>query len=194
MKYIDISQAIITGMKKYPSDPRVEIHCFKSLKNGDSCNLSKIIFGSHTGTHIDAPRHVFNKRSGVDNIKIKDLVCDVVVIENKALLGKKHVRKRLKNVKGVLLKGKKDEGALTLKEAKVLIDCKMKVIGTEAMSIEKSQDKSHPVHRFLLGKGLVIVEGLDLKKARPGCYKLICLPLKIIRGDGAPARVILTYD
>ena len=47
------------------------------------------------------------------------------------------------------------------------------------------------VHRTLLGSGAVIIEGLNLSEVDPGDYELICLPLKIEGGDGAPARVVL---
>jgi arylformamidase len=46
-------------------------------------------------------------------------------------------------------------------------------------------------HRTLLAAGIWIIEGLNLSKAEPGRYELICLPLKIANGDGAPARAIL---
>jgi arylformamidase len=47
------------------------------------------------------------------------------------------------------------------------------------------------VHHTLLGNGTVIVEGLDLAKAEPGPYTLVCLPLRITDGDGGPARAAL---
>jgi len=50
------------------------------------------------------------------------------------------------------------------------------------------------VHRELLGSGVVIVEGLDLREAPAGHYTLWCLPLKIRDGDGGPARAVLVGD
>jgi arylformamidase len=47
------------------------------------------------------------------------------------------------------------------------------------------------VHRLLLTAGVVIVEGLDLAAVEPGEYQLVCLPLRITGGDGAPARAVL---
>ena len=46
-------------------------------------------------------------------------------------------------------------------------------------------------HRLLLSAGVVILEGLDLAGVEPGEYELICLPLKVAEGDGAPVRAIL---
>ena len=49
----------------------------------------------------------------------------------------------------------------------------------------------YPVHRILLGAGVLIVEGLELSHVSPGEYQLVCLPLRIAGGDGAPARAVL---
>jgi len=46
-------------------------------------------------------------------------------------------------------------------------------------------------HQVLLGAGIWIIEGLDLSRVKPGRYDLVCLPLKVLASDGAPARAIL---
>src|SRR2546428_827411 len=68
------------------------------------------------------------------------------------------------------------------------------LVGVDYLSIEPfgSSPIGHPVHKALLGKGVVIVEGVDLHDVEPGDYDIACLPLKILAGDGAPARVVLT--
>ncbi len=57
--------------------------------------------------------------------------------------------------------------------------------------IEESRKEGRPLHRILLGAGVIIVEGPDLAEVPPGDYELLCLPLKIKRPDGVPARVFL---
>jgi arylformamidase len=47
-------------------------------------------------------------------------------------------------------------------------------------------------HRALLSQSVVIIEGLNLSEAEAGIYEMYCLPLKIQRSDGAPARVVLS--
>ena len=44
---------------------------------------------------------------------------------------------------------------------------------------------------MLLSNGVIIIEGLNLSEAEPGMYEMYCLPLPVIGGDGAPARVVL---
>ncbi|RYZ46807.1 MAG: cyclase family protein, partial [Myxococcaceae bacterium] len=46
-------------------------------------------------------------------------------------------------------------------------------------------------HRLLLEAGVCIIEGLDLTRVEPGPHEMVCLPLRLANGDGAPARVLL---
>jgi arylformamidase len=68
------------------------------------------------------------------------------------------------------------------------------LVGTDFISIEVAHDPTFPVHRELLGAGVVIVEGLDLRDVSAGGYTLWCLPIKLRHGDGGPARVVLVAD
>ena len=70
----------------------------------------------------------------------------------------------------------------------------IRLVGTDFISIETADDPTFPVHRALLGAGIAIVEGLDLRDVSAGRYTLWCLPLKIHEGDGGPARVVLVDD
>jgi arylformamidase len=80
---------------------------------------------------------------------------------------------------------------LTPGAARALVSNGIKVVGIDYLSIEKFGDESFETHRVLLGAGTVIIEGLDLREIEPGDYEMICLPLKVKDGDGAPARVVL---
>ncbi len=80
---------------------------------------------------------------------------------------------------------------LTLDAAKYLAENDIKLIGFDYLSLEKFGDLNHPVHRYLLGNQVIIVEGLNLSEVDPGEYEMSCLPMKLTGLDGAPARVIL---
>ena len=75
--------------------------------------------------------------------------------------------------------------------AAFLVEKGVALVGIDALSIDSLDEEELPVHRTLLPAGVVVIEGLDLSGIRSGCYQLICLPLKIQDGDGAPARVLL---
>ena len=81
-------------------------------------------------------------------------------------------------------------GVLTADGAGWLVERGVRLVGADTLSIEPATD-SYPVHRLLLGAGVVIVEGLDLRAVGAGPYQLVCLPLRVAGGDGAPARAVL---
>ncbi len=189
MKIIDITRSIYEGMPVYPTDPQVKIKSFKSIDKGNSSNLSIITMGTHAGTHIDAPAHIFAGSKGVDEISLPDLICDAVLVESR-ILSSFIAGIRGKNVsfKAVLIKGK--NAFITLEQARELVRLGVRLIGTGELSIELP-DKEHPVHRYLLRRGISIVENLELGRVKPEKYRLICLPLKIKQCDGSPVRAVL---
>jgi cation transport ATPase len=76
-----------------------------------------------------------------------------------------------------------DRGAAALLAAR-----HVRAVGVDALSIGPPDAEGDEVHRLLLGAGIWIVEGLDLRGVTPGDYELVCLPLKLAGADGAPAR------
>jgi len=85
----------------------------------------------------------------------------------------------------LLLKGATDEG-ITERQAEALAANGPACVGIDSLSIG-----SAGVHRTVLGAGIWVIEGLDLTRVEPGDWELICMPLRIAGGDGAPARAIL---
>jgi arylformamidase len=81
--------------------------------------------------------------------------------------------------------------ALTPDAARWVVDQGIQLVGVDYLSVEDYDSQGYPVHRMLLGAGVVLIEGLDLRAVEPGVYELYCLPLKLVGADGAPARVIL---
>jgi arylformamidase len=51
--------------------------------------------------------------------------------------------------------------------------------------------KATAAHKALLSAGVVILEAADLSQVEAGEYDLVCLPLRLADGDGAPARAVL---
>jgi len=78
--------------------------------------------------------------------------------------------------------------------ARWVVDHGVQLIGIDYLSVEAHEYANCDTHRVLLGNRLVILEGIDLSSIDSGHYTLFCLPLKITRGDGAPARAILVED
>jgi arylformamidase len=79
---------------------------------------------------------------------------------------------------------------LTVDGAKWLVERGIQLVGTDYLSVVAWTDLV-AAHRILLGSGMVLLEGLDLSAVAPGDYHLVCLPLRVVGGDGAPARAVL---
>ena len=82
---------------------------------------------------------------------------------------------------------------LTADGAQWLVDHGVELVGTDYLSVVAWPDLV-PAHRIMLRAGMVLVEGLDLAGIAQGTYRLVCLPLRIAGGDGAPARAVLIEE
>ena len=206
-KWIDATLPIRTGMISWPSDPIVEISGYKKINKGNNSNLSLLKLGSHAGTHIDAPRHFFNDGATIDTISPDVMVCSVRVVEIADPFSVCAEELRSKNIRasqGILVRTKNSNARwwekrvskkfvfLTLGAAEYLVSRRVKLVGIDSLSVGGyGRFDAMPVHKALLASGIWIVEGLDLSRIRAGQYDMLCLPLKVYRGDAAPARVLL---
>ncbi len=205
----DVSMEIAEDTPVYPGDPGVEIKPILSIDKGDPANVSLYSFGSHTGTHVDAPRHFVNSGKSVDELDLGLLVGEALVVDMSAT-AKEITRRDLEahpEIRGqqkVLFKTKnsteernlcaefvEDYVALGPDAARYLVEIGVQTVGIDYLSVEPFQQEGHMTHRTLLENGLVPIEGLELAGIEPGLYLMACLPLKVHGGDGAPARTIL---
>lgn len=201
MRIYDITAAIFTGMPVYPGDPDVAVETVSNVEDGAAANVSSIRMGSHTGTHVDPPGHLMPGGVKVDGLQLDVLVGPAVVVSSKkAEIGREFVDREVKpGARRVLIKtsGRHAAGIkaiashLTAEGASRLVEMGVALVGIESQSVDEPGTEGLPAHAILLGGGTVIVEGLDMTGVSPGTYELICLPLKLKGGDGAPARVIL---
>jgi arylformamidase len=208
MKIYDVTVPISEKTPVYEGDPNVQIETANAIARGDAANVSRLCFGAHTGTHVDAPNHFIEGTRKVHKLELEKLIgrCRVVEIDKSVTaIEAEHIVK-LEGVERVLFKTRnsdfwnepergflKDFTYIAPDAAKALVDLKLKLVGIDYLSVEKFGAETFDTHIALLEKEIVIVEGLDLREVSAGDYELICLPLKIISetGDGAPARTIL---
>ena len=204
-RLLDVSVLLTPGMPTYPGNPPFEIAPVKRVAQGDSSNVSKLDLGTHTGTHVDAPRHFFDDKPGVDALPLDLLIgrARVVDLPQRGGITEAHLESAgLREDLRVLLKTPnsalwnspefhKDYTYLTEGAARFLVAQGVKVVGVDYLSVEQFKKAGAPAHHVLLGNSVVIIEGLNLSDAEPGQYEMYCLPLRIAGADGAPARVIL---
>ncbi len=203
---IDISVTLKSGMVHWPGDPPVKIKSTHSMAKGDAANVSKIDMGSHTGTHMDAPYHFIRSGKGIDRMPLDATIGEARVIEIHdavSITPEELKRHRICRGERILFKTKNssrywkknffvtDFVYIASEAAKYLARCGIRAIGIDALSVGEYKEDGALTHRTLLKAGIWIIEGLDLSKVRAGKYELICLPLKLWHGDGAPARAVL---
>ena len=204
-KLLDVSVPLAAGIPAYPGNPEFELQAVKRIADGGSSNVSRLVMGTHTGTHVDAPKHYFDDGSGVDALPLDLLLgrTRVIDITKRGGIGpdelaeaglREDLRVLLKTTNSALWNGEsfhQDYTYLTEGGARYLVEQGVKVVGIDYLSVEQYKKAGAPAHRALLSQGVVIIEGLNLAEADPGMYEMYCLPLRVAGGDGAPARVIL---
>lgn len=204
-KLLDVSVPLQAGLATYPGNPEFELQPIKRIAEGGSSNVSRLVMGTHTGTHVDAPRHFIDDGAAVDALPLNLLIGRARVIEvgqRGPVTADRLAAAGLREDLRVLLKTPnsslwntttfhEDYTHLSADGARYLVEQGVKVIGIDYLSIEQFKSAGAPAHRALLSNGVVIIEGLNLSEAEPGMYELYCLPLRVAGGDGAPARVIL---
>jgi arylformamidase len=202
VEIIDVSVAVRPGMATYPGDPDVTLERFRSLAAGDVANVSRLAFGVHTGTHVDAPVHFVEGGAAAETLPLDVLAGPARVVDAT------HVAERLdadavaglELAERTLIKTRNSRlweldtfaeefVSFTGDGATVLVRRGVRLVGIDYLSIGDEE-----AHQVLLSAGVVVVEGLDLRRVEPGPYGLVCAPLKLVGSDGAPARALLVRD
>ena len=198
MEIIDVSVPVRPGMVTYPGDPTVTLERVVSIADGGVCNLSRLDFGVHSGTHVDAPVHFLDGAPAAEALPL-DLLVGPARVLDLTVAGRldSSAFETVELTQRILLKTRNSELwardsfaddflALTGEGARALIGGGVRLVGIDYLSIGDEE-----AHEALLGAGVVAIEGLDLRDVDPGDYELICAPLKLVGSDGAPARVLL---
>ena len=200
----DITLPLTGDMPVWPDEPGPELTPLSRISDGDPANVTRLTLGSHTGTHVDAPRHFLNEGRTVDALAL-DALCGparVIHVDDATSVKRRHLEPH-RGVERILLQTRneslwnkrgfqKDFVYLEPDAADWLVAQRVRLVGIDYLSIEQFNSRDYHTHHTLLGAGIVIVEGLDLRRIEPGDYDLYCLPLKVVGADGAPGRAVLS--
>jgi arylformamidase len=200
MEIFDISVPIRPGMITYPGDPEVHMERVVSIEHGDVANLTRLDFGVHTGTHVDAPVHFIDGGTGADALPLEVFLGPCEVVDATAANDEVGPELVPSHVERVLFKTRNSElwerdsfdkgfTRIGLAAAQRLVENGVRLVGVDYLSVGDPE-----THETLLGAGIAAIEGLDLRGVEPGQYSLACLPLRIVDSDGAPARAVLIRD
>lgn len=203
MDLYDISVPLSPTLPIYPGDPAVTLERLTTTGNA-AISVSRLTMGTHSGTHLDVPRHVRPDGAAVDEVPLNRLMGPATVLEirEEGDIDRSILRRLpLQGAERLLLKTGNsrfwhqpdfcsDYSALSEDGAVWLVEAGVRLVGIDYLSIEPFSGNGR-VHQILLDAGVLILEGLDLSAVPPGPYELICLPLAIAGGDGAPVRAVL---
>lgn len=187
MKIYDISREVFSS-KVFPGDPVPGHQPVLELAKGDSCNLTALTLGSHSGTHMDAPAHFVPGGKTIDQVELRRCVGSCQVVEADGSLDRDWAKSVLgTGVKRLLVKG---QAQLSLEAAQELADGGLLFLGIESMTVGDPSDPG-PIHRALLKAEVAVLESCDLSQVREGSYFLVAQPLLYGGLDGAQVRPLL---
>lgn len=194
MKIFDISQEVFTCVV-FPGDPSPKKEQILSIEQGAVCNLTKFSMCAHNGTHIDAPYHFINQGKTVDELDLSRLVGYAYVTEQNGVINSNMASKIIESAKSmkteaskrILIKGK---AIISNEAAEIFAESGIYLLGNESQTVG---DENAPMkaHLALLGKEIVLLEGIRLSNVKEGVYLLNAAPINLAGCDGAPVRAIL---
>ncbi len=203
--WIDVTRPITAGMARWPGDPEVEVELLSDMSKGEACNVSRLSMCAHTGTHMDAPVHFLRSGAGIEAAPVQVLLgpARVIAIDDPVSVRRAELEQYdLQTGERIILRTRNtqidwnggfqmDFVHIAADAARFLADRKVSLVGIDYMSVGGFYHDMVETHVALLEAGIWIVENLDLREIAPGDWELICLPMKILGCDGAPARVLM---
>jgi len=210
-EWIDISVPfpVDKPMPYFPTDPQgPSVARIFDRTKGDPVTMSQININSHNGTHIDAPFHFMAEGTTIDMMPLETAIGSARVIEIKDPVSIKLEEVEpydIKEGERILFKTRNSSYAYnttdfitdyvycTNEVAYFLKDKKIGLVGIDYVTIgsQKDEENIKIVHETLLGNGIYIIEMLNLDGVTPGNYEMICLPLRMEKGDAGPCRAII---
>lgn len=205
MKLIDVSVPLDADLPTYPGNTPFSLEPMKRIAAGGSSNVSTIHMSAHAGTHVDAPRHFFDDRPGTEALPLDLLIGRARVVDissRRGIVAEELASVDLSGDLRVLFRTHnstfwgsaafhQEYVGISASGAQHLVDHGVKLVGVDYLSVEPFKTPGAPAHHVLLGAGIVVIEGLNLRDVEPGTYDMFCLPIRVVGSDGAPARVVL---
>jgi arylformamidase len=209
----DLTLTIAEGMQTFPTHWHPFVEITQLGRHGiENRETRKVVLGTHTGTHMDAPRHFIPDGTTIDQVLLDQTVGDAVLVDfsrlarfhevsvgelEEALGGRWAPRIVLRydwsDQLGTMAYYT-DHPFLGEATAQWLVDRGCRVLAMDTPMPDNPKHgrgcpKDSPNHKTLLGNGVVLVEYLtNLRNVRAPRFTLVAAPLKIKDGDGAPAR------
>lgn len=192
MLLYDISRDILSS-PVYEGDPQTSFSFVKKIEDGERYNLSRISMCTHTGTHVDAPLHFDEDGADVGTIRLSRFYgkCTVVTIEG--ILTGEDMEQLLPHCAPRLILHSAGKAFLSVHAARVIADSKVKLVGTDAVSIAPPFNEFE-THLELARANVAVLENLFLEGVEDGTYTLCAFPIKLKGLEAAPCRAVLIAE
>lgn len=218
-KIIDLTTTLSRNMLTTPSPghhPGFQLERTADfIKDGKT--VSKLTFGTHTGTHTDAPLHFIQDGLNIDEVPLDALVGEAVVIDMshkgaQSIITAQDLEESNADVKaGDILVirtnwskkwGSQDyykkRPGLSEGAAQWIVKKQVKSIAVDMSGVDppsqygvSPKEGGSPVHKILLGNNIYITEYLqNIDQISSKRFMIVILPLKIEGAEAAPSRVI----
>ncbi len=199
----DISQPVGSTTAVWPGDQPCDTAWTMRRDRGHSVNVAALNMSAHTGTHVDGPFHVDDAGKRPAQLELDAFLGPALVVDARGRdsLDADVVNGiELQREQRVLFRTREqvDAGqfpehfaALTPALAERLGSARVRLVGTDAPSVDPFASKTLDAHRILGGHGVAILENLVLSDVAPGRYTLVALPLRLTDADSSPVRAVL---
>jgi len=215
MKIVDLSLSLHEGMMTFPTHwhPVVEISIL-GRHGVEGRETRKLVLGTHTGTHTDAPLHFIPNGKGIDEVPLETLIGEATVVNFTPAranqeIGVSALKEKLdaKVPTRIILRTDWSDhfGEMTYyndypffsqEAARWLVDNGCRLIAMDTPSLDnpahsRGSGNDSPNHKILLGAEVVLVEYLtNLRSLTKPVVELFVLPLKVKGADGSPTRCV----
>jgi arylformamidase len=204
----DISQTLRSGIAVWPGDTEFEARKRWDIDNGDTVTVGSVAMSVHTGTHADAPCHVYAGERDIATMDLRPYVGPALVVDLTDRIGAnseyqisaddvaERVPASTARVLFRTLTARDDAFTTSFAHfgeaaARELVARGVRLVGIDTPSIDHADSKDLTVHHVFVEAGVAVLENLVLAKVTPGEYELIALPLKLEGMDASPVRAIL---
>ena len=201
-KIWDISQVLRLGLPVWPGDTAFAFERTWLMEDGSPVNVGRMTMSTHSGSHGDAPLHYSATAADIASVDLDPYLGQCLVVDARAAEGAVEIGDlpELDGSTRVLLRtfenfphDQWDSGFTAIAPETIawLAEQGVRLIGTDAPSVDPQESKTMDAHKAVLAADMRILEGLVLDDVPPGRYELIALPLKIAGGDAGLCRAIL---
>ncbi|MGH7500857.1 MAG: arylformamidase [Longimicrobiales bacterium] len=206
MRIRDISQRVANDTAVWPGDQPCSTRWTMRREDGNPVNVAALSMSAHTGTHVDGPFHFADDGERPAQLRLDAFIGPATVVDARgrdrldvdalAAVDIERTQRLLFRTRDAV-----DErvfptafAAFTPALARRMGEAGIRLVGTDAPSVDPFESKTLEAHRILAQRGIAIVENLVLENIEAGTYTLIALPLKLADADSSPVRAVLIDD